>query len=241
MELTVRNTQSGNRLLTLLVDWEHPQNPQEGSDYVALLAELRRHLPGPQYLLTSALPAGEWALRNLNLSAAASYLDFINVMTYDFAGPWVPQAGHHAQLFTPKNPHNEAATISGESAIRYFLKNGVAAHKLILGVPAYGRSFLGSNGVGASYSGHAGDEGTFDYRDLPRPGAKEFTDYATGAAYCVGGDGGFVTYDNVETVQMKGKFVRNNRLGGLFYWTATGDAPGPRSLVVTGYNTLHGV
>lgn len=179
-------------------------------------------------------------MKNLNLAAAASYLDFINVMSYDFSGSWVPTAGHHAQLFTPRQPHNDAATISGESAIRYFLQNGVPAYKLILGVPAYGRSFLGCNGIGSTYSGHAGDEGTFEYRDLPRPGAKEYTDRTTGAAYCIGGDGGFVTYDNAETVQMKGNFVRSNQLGGLFYWTATGDAAGPRSLVSTGYNTLHG-
>jgi chitinase len=38
---------------------------------------------------------------------------------------------------------------------------------------------------------------------------------------------------------MKADYVRECRLGGLFYWTATGDAKGGRSLIETGYNTLH--
>jgi GH18 family chitinase len=49
------------------VDWEHPENSRQGEDYVALLAILRQYLPGPRYTLSTALPAGEWALQHINL------------------------------------------------------------------------------------------------------------------------------------------------------------------------------
>lgn len=74
---------------------------------------------------------------------------------------------------------------------------------------------------------------------VPRPGAKEYYDEKSGAAWCVGGDGGFVTYDTPETVQQKAKFATKTKLGGLFYWHIGGDARGPRSLIETGYKTLH--
>ncbi|KAF2636337.1 chitinase 1 precursor [Massarina eburnea CBS 473.64] len=221
------------------IDWEHPSDSRQGEDYVQLLATLRHHLPAPQYTLTTALPAGQWALQHINLSHASHYLDLINLMSYDFSGPWVKKCGHHAQLFSPKSPHSPEAAISCHSAVSYMVRQGVPPHKIVMGVPAYGRSFTGSKGVGHSYSGSAGEEGTFEYRDLPRPGAKEYIDDQIGAAYCVGGDGGFVTYDTPRTVHMKANYVRQNGLGGLFYWTGTGDASAhtqrDRSLVYNGF------
>ena len=127
------------------------------------------------------------------------------------------------------------------------VRQGVPANKIVLGVPAYGRSFTNKRGVpeptvGHNFSGQAGEEGTFEYRDLPRPGANEYVDEQVGAAYCVGGDGGFVTYDTPVTVRMKAKDVRQNTLGGLFYWTGTGDVSGhtqkDRSLVFNGFQGL---
>jgi chitinase len=193
----------------------------------------------PRFWLTSALPAGEWALKNIELAQAAQYLNFFNVMTYDFSGPWTKLAGHQAQLFAPSQPHDDAATISCQSAVAYFVSKGVHPKQLVLGIPAYGRSFLNANGIGQSYSGQGGEEGTFEYRDLPRPGTEEQVDETVGAAYCVGGDGGLVSYDNPATVRMKAQFVKQNDLQGLFYWTGTGDSRGPRSLVCTGFEELH--
>jgi chitinase len=221
------------------VDWEHPADSRQGEDYIALLATLRQYLPGPQYTLSSALPAGEWALQHINLAHASQYLDMINLMAYDYSGPWTSKCGHQAQLFTPQIPHSPEAAISCHSAVSYMARQGVPTHKIVLGVPAYGRSFTGTQGVGHAFSGQAGEEGTFEYRDLPRPGATEHVDERVGAAYCVGGDGGFVTYDTPQTVRMKAEYVRQNALGGLFYWTGTGDASAltqkDRSLVYNGF------
>ncbi|THC91046.1 hypothetical protein EYZ11_009486 [Aspergillus tanneri] len=218
------------------VDWEHPANPQQGLDYVRLLARLREFLPAPRYVLATCLPAGQWALRNIDLSKAQMYLELINVMTYDFSGPWTNESGHHAQLYSPsRNP----GAISCHSAVSYILSQGVDPKKLLLGIPAYGRSFLDSSKPGQRYAGCGGEDGVFDYNALPRPGAKECHDDKLGAAYCSGGDGGFVTYDTPRTVQQKARFVTKSKLGGLFYWHIGGDAQGPRSLIETGYNTLH--
>ena len=206
------------------IDWEHPSDRTQGADYIHLLSDLRSALPSPAYTLTSALPAGTWALKNIDpISKAARSLDFINLMTYDFSGPWVPTAGYQSQLYTPAKPHNDAAHTSCDSAVTYMLSQGIPEHKLLLGIPAYGRSFLGASRIGDKYSGSGGEDGVFDYHQLPRPGAREHVDPQTVAAYCVGGDGGFVTYDNVQTVREKAKYVKTKGLRGVFFWTGTGD------------------
>lgn len=198
---------------------------------------MRLHLPDENYLVTAALPAGRWALQHIDLFQAQNYLDYINLMSYDFTGPWTSKAGHHAQLYSG---HNSLGEASGADAVNYVKSTGFPANKILLGIPLYGRSFIGAMKPGDGYSGHAGQDGTFDYKDLPRPGSEELVDTQRVAAYCTDIDGGFVTYDNPETVRMKGAFCKSEGLGGLFYWHGAADIMrGPRSLVETGFRALH--
>jgi chitinase len=187
--------------------------------------------------MTTALPMGDWVLKHIPLHAAVPHLDLINAMAYDYSGPWTDQSGHHANLFTPAW---QPGGTSGDTGIQYMLQRGVPPEKILLGVPCYGRSFLASTGPGQRYQGAGGEDGTFEYRDLPRPGTVEGVDQAVGAAYCIGGDGGFVTYDNVQSVMMKADYVRRRGLAGLFYWTGTGDSDdSQRSLILAGFDALH--
>lgn len=94
--------------------------------------------------------------------------------------------------------------------------------------------------MGDRFTGHGGEEGTFEYKDLPRPDATVHFDEVVGAIYSIGGDGGFVTYDDPRTVRMKAQFAKQQVLGGLFYWVGTGDAKDENSLVEAGYFTLYG-
>jgi chitinase len=169
---------------------------------------VRIHLPYHRYLLSAALPAGQWALQNIDLYKAQDYLDLINLMAYDFTGSWSQKVGHHAQLFpgTPNEP-------SGSAAVDYVISKGFPAAKILLGIPVYGRSFLGATGPGHSFTGHGGEEGTFEYKYLPRQNAEEIVNTRVVAAFCTGGDGGFVTYDNPETVKMKAGYCREKGLG----------------------------
>ncbi|PYH49987.1 glycoside hydrolase family 18 protein [Aspergillus saccharolyticus JOP 1030-1] len=226
------------------VDWEHPSDAHQGADYVRLLSQIRKFLPTPRYLVTSALPASPWFLRHIDIFKAQTYLDLLNIMTYDFTGPWTSETGHHAQLTIPQNTQpNSSNILSCQSSISYILTNhSINPKKLLLGIPVYGRSFLGCSGPGQPYTGCGGEDGIFDYCDLPRPSAREVVDEEAGAAYCVGGtDGGFVTYDTPRTVQMKAKFVTRMKLGGLFYWHIGGDKKGGKgkSLIEVGYESLH--
>lgn len=213
---------------------------EDGANYLLLLQTVRAALPAPRYIVSGALSSGAWALQYIDLAQAAQYMDFMNIMCYDFSGPWTSTAGYQSQLYDPAFPNDPTAGLSCQSAVAYYRSQGVPTKKLLLGIPIYGRSFLGAKKPGDKYTGVGGDDGTFDYKELPRPGAKEIVDKKAGAAYCIGGDGGFVTYDNPETVMMKAKFVKENGLGGLFYWSGPSDATGARSLTMAGHSALHG-
>lgn len=176
------------------------------------------------------------------MRSVSQTLDWINLMAYDFSGSWTEKSGHQSQLYTPKHPHNAFAKRSCDAAVRYLVGRGVPANRILLGIPVYGRSFLGVTGIGQSFTGHAGESGgIFEYHDLPRPGAREDVDWNVVAAYSIGGDGGFVSYDVPATVARKAEFVKQVGLAGMFYWTGVGDADAKsgRSLMSAGWTALH--
>jgi chitinase len=136
-------------------------------------------------------------------------------MAYDFSGSWSSQTGHQAQLHAggPNEP-------SGAAAVAYVKSTGFPSKKILFGVPVYGRSFLGATGIHQSYTGLGGEEGAIEYKDLPSANADEIVDTARVAAFCSGGDGGFVSYDNQETVRLKGQFCKAQDLAVSRVWSA---------------------
>src|SRR5579859_1615148 len=81
------------------VDWEFPVSgglptnhtrPEDGLNFTALLSALRAALTtqgagsGQRYLLTIAAPASPAEYRHLELRLIVPYLDWINLMAYDF-------------------------------------------------------------------------------------------------------------------------------------------------------------
>ncbi|UKZ75927.1 hypothetical protein TrVFT333_003623 [Trichoderma virens FT-333] len=205
------------------IAWEFPSEAKHGHDFLALLAAVRIHLPDDRFILTAVLPAAKEVLDLIDLKTAAEYLDYINLVAYDFFGTWTSKSGHHAQLYTMNK--DEPSASSGS---------------ILLGIPTYGRSFLKANGPGQDFNGVGGQDGTFEYSELPRKGCKEIVDRRYIAAQCVGGDGGFVTYDNPETVKVKAEFCKQKGLGGLFYWNGPADSRDQaRSLIAAGFRALH--
>ncbi|KAI2470544.1 glycoside hydrolase family 18 protein [Annulohypoxylon bovei var. microspora] len=224
------------------VDWEHPTTASAGAHYILLLRALREALPAPRYLLASALPVGEYCLRHIDVCAAGRLLDALNLMGYDFNGPWTGVCGHHAQLRRQAGDEqaiHPGLRHSGHGGVSYLLARGFPARKLVLGVPAYARSFAGARGVGQPF----GEAAEVDYCDLPRAWIRDAVvdEDAAAASYVDSSPGGkgFVSFDVPRTVSLKAEYVRQMGLGGLFYWTGVGDINGPESLVRAGYEGLN--
>ena len=224
------------------IDWEYPDNDAQARDYVSLLRELRAGLTAHQnkknervpYLLTIAAPCGPDHYNKLRIGEMNQYLDFWNLMAYDYAGSWSTVTGHQANLY--------GVAPSTDVAVNYYISKGAPANKLVMGLPLYGRCFQNTDGPGKSYKGvgqGSWEAGNYDYKYLPLKGATERLDAKIGASWSYdSGKREFVTYDTPALAIQKVQYINTKGMRGTMFWEMSGDADEKtggkeRSLVLT--------
>lgn len=96
--------------------------------------------------------------------------------------------------------------------------DGVPRSKIVIDIPVYGRSFLGTDNIGQKNAGHSGEAGgVVGHKDLLGVGVVEDMYLTFGAASSVGGDAGFVSYDVPLWVTATAQVAKPIGLMGLFY------------------------
>lgn len=156
------------------IDWEYPATPQEGANFVTLLAAIRDELDAysaclpsrPHFLLTVASPTAPLKFPNYPFADMDRYLDFWNMMAYDYTGAWDKLTGHQANVFASDSAPT-TTPFSTDAAIKYYTSQGIQADKIVVGMPLYGRAFQGTTGLGVFYDGvgpGSWENGIWDYK-----------------------------------------------------------------------------
>ncbi|KAJ8587170.1 glycoside hydrolase [Rhizopogon salebrosus TDB-379] len=221
------------------VDYEYPSNDHQARGYVDLLRELRAGLDhhaqmkgvNHRFLLTIAAPCGPDKYTLLHAHEMDRYLDFWNMMAYDFSGSWDSVANHQANLY--------GGPINASQAISWYIANGVHRSKIVVGIPLYGRSFMDTSGPGTPFNGvgqGSWEQGVYDYRVLPLPSSYVFQDDKAIASWTHDYQKKeMVSYDNEQVGMWKGKWIRREGLGGSMFWELSGDKGGTREGMEGGY------
>jgi chitinase len=237
-----------NALDGIDLDWEYPGLPGPGirhrdedkHNFTLLLQALRDRLNAlarersrgadDPYLLTAALADGEF-VAHIELDAIHPYLDWIDLMTYDFHNSLTPTTGHHAALSrSATSAPNERSV---ERAVSQYLAAGVPARKLVVGVPFYGRAFAGvhadNHGLDQAYAHYDADYPwsrlVADFID--RNGYVRYWDATANVPYLWNAQTHvFISYDDPQSLAIKAHFVKAHGLGGIMYWEQSQDLDG---------------
>ncbi|XID92911.1 glycosyl hydrolase family 18 protein [Paenibacillaceae bacterium WGS1546] len=238
------------------IDWEYPvaggeddnsRSPEDADNFVLLVRTVREALDaagaedGKYYLLTIASAQSDDFVVNAKLDRSSAYLDFINIMTYDYSGSWEPLAHHNAPLYYDRNhPKASGPRLNVAGGVLGHLNGGVPNYKLVLGLPFYGKGWLGcpSPGQYQVCEGETLPPGekfgtweafTFDYTDLEenyvnRNGYTRYWNEAAKVPYLYNADKKrFMTYDDDESMLFKSALVKTLDLAGVMSWDISGD------------------
>ena len=240
-------------------DWEYPgggglagnaSSSDDGVNFALVLEQLSDELDalelqiGENYEISIAAAGGSEKLANLNLSGINPYVDFYNVMTYDFHGGWENQTGHQAAMTGDANNYDVI------SAISVFEEAGVDLGKVVMGAPAYTRAWGGVNdggtlgyqqsGTGTKAEGSF-EAGVYDYKDIVDDVITGQTvlywDDNSKAAFVYDGDE-WSSIETTATIAGKAAYIQEKDLGGMMFWALSNDAEGDLSLVDTADDIL---
>jgi GH18 family chitinase len=239
---------------TVDFDWEYPgggglesnaSSLQDGRNFALTLQLLDQKLAafeqrtGREIEISIATAGGAEKLAKLNLQGINPYVDFYNVMTYDFHGGWEMSTGHQAAM------RGDSGGYDVVTAVDQFRQAGIAMDKVVLGAPAYTRAW-GGVAPGSSYGyGMAGDaalapgsfeKGNYDQKDLITGIENNSTqlvwDDSTKAAFAYNASNGiWSSIETAATIAGKAAYVRQAGLGGMMFWALSNDSSGPQSLV----------
>ncbi|MFJ4484160.1 glycosyl hydrolase family 18 protein [Streptomyces longwoodensis] len=215
------------------IDWEYPNacglscDTSGAAAYKNLMAALRAKF-GANNLVTAATTADGSAggkIESADYAGAAQYVDWYNVMTYDFFGAWDAKG--------PTAPHSPLTSYTGipkagfttADAMAKFKAIGVPANKLLIGIGFYGRGWTGvtQDAPGGTATGPAAgtyEQGIEDYKVLKTSCPATGTVAGTAYAHC---GTNWWSYDTPATIASKMAWAKNQGLGGAFFWEFSGD------------------
>lgn len=126
-------------------DWHFPEHTDR-DNFGLLLSELSAEYRQHDLLVTTTIAASQERIdESYDLDAISKAVDYCLLLTYDMHGPWDKRVLPNAPL------SDESGSQSIEKVVEHLIYRGVPEHKLILGLPFYGRTFV------TEFDGNLGD------------------------------------------------------------------------------------
>jgi len=235
------------------IDWEYPggsgqpyntvDTVNDKHNFTLLMAEFRAQLnaqgaiDGKRYALTAAIGAGPDKIAQTEPGQYGQYMDWVNVMTYDFHGAWEAKTNFHSALYhDPADPSTGVvAQYNSHDAILALVAAGMPRNKILLGLPFYGRGWkgvaAGPTGNGLYQAANGGAPGAYetgieDYKLLKAKAGNRWIHPQTKQLFLLTGSGEWWSYDDPAVIGTKMQYVRDQNLRGAFSWVLDGDAGG---------------
>jgi len=206
------------------IDWEYPTqsadnetgcDPSDTQNFNLVLEELRETL-GTSKIISFASSS---SAKYVDWATAMKYLDYVNVMTYDMGA--APN-GHNSPLYRSAR----FAHRSCDESVEEHLKKGVPLNRQVMGVPFYGKSKKNPSADEKIFEYSVKyyeiveilEKGTYKGSALKTPVTRVFDDTAKVPFLADPLGKNVLSYDDPESVALKGKYVKERPLLGAMFW-----------------------
>lgn len=229
------------------IDWEYPGQagagnrfrPEDKENYTEVLKELRQRFDEEEktlhrrlYLSVATGSDMNW-LEHTEMAKVQKYVDTVNLMAYDYYEPGSePTTGNNAPLFTdPRDPKH----VSADESVRAYEQAGVPAAKIVLGVPFYGHEWgqVPADNHGLFQPGKPVPNAFAKYANVtatmlkPDSGFVRYWDSDSAVPYLYSAAAQiFVSYDDPQSMALKGQYAVDHKLAGIMFWDYSGDPTG---------------
>ncbi|XP_013176361.1 PREDICTED: probable chitinase 2 [Papilio xuthus] len=222
--------------------WKYPvvrdDKPEDRPNFVSLIKELKQAFTPHSLILTAALGATKYTLdQSYDLPQLDKYIDYFNVLCYDYHGSWEGVIGVNAALYGV----NDNDFVNVDYTLKYLLSHQVTPGKIILGLAFFGHGYILKDPVTPniefgitpistqSWQGPLSKESGFmGYneicKELSEPTSKwvRHWDEKTATPYLRDG-ARVITYDNPRSIALKVKKAVEYNLGGVMAWSVDTD------------------
>jgi chitinase len=223
------------------IDWEYPGlkgdnnkfRPEDKQGYTRLFKDLRQGLDSlkkitrKNYLVTTAVGGQMDFITHTEMDKVQQYTDFINLMSYDYAGGWDTISSHHTNLYASSSDTAQGST---DKSVKAFLAAGVPASKLVVGVAFYGKGWkmreADNNGLyRRADTGMRGGGFAFLKDSLEnKNGFTKYWDDIAKAPYLFNPETKvFISYDDERSIREKCAYIKKNKLAGAMFWEYSSD------------------
>jgi len=231
-------------------------SPEDKKNFTRLVNTIKKFNPGYELSFAAGAHAGifeevvEW-------KKVMKMMDYVNLMTYDIGsyqnrpdlsqyrhlalGEDAKVTYHHTALYsTPDQLHavpgkyNQFKTPGQERSVdwcvKYLLKMGIPANKIIVGAAFYGRIYEDVDYLNDGLYMPGKYKGGVPFKNFP-------VDLSADSGYVYHWDEIakapwiynpakkiFVTFDDKRSVELKTKYVIDNKLGGIMFWQLGNDS-----------------
>ncbi|XP_014279987.1 chitinase-3-like protein 2 [Halyomorpha halys] len=224
------------------LDWEFPAwpnpNTEQAKNFTILLENLKNETVSQNnesYILSVAVAAPEVIIdQSYQIRDMARFVDFINLMSYDYHmyTDYLPLTGPNSPLYPRPADRLFQQTLNINWSVTLWMKCGMPASKINIGIPTYGHSFWlvneDNNGWNAPAKGFGtiGTGGFITYPDAchfiaDKSSTNHFDDDYR-VPYSFNGRN-WISYDNEMSVREKANYIKDNKFGGAMIYSLNSD------------------
>ncbi|XP_014217569.1 chitinase-3-like protein 1 isoform X2 [Copidosoma floridanum] len=207
------------------LNWKYPKSLEDKRNLVLFLKELKKQFEPKGWVLS--ITAHMSANQYYDYDGVSKHVDFINMMLFNFNGPWMGTTGPSAPLDSTNN-------INVHVFVQNWMDNHVPNEKIVMGISSIGvvstllnpsdnkmNAMVAESGRPGPYNNLRGLLGYFEF-------CKEMSQWTViydemhRMPYAYKGDQ-WMSFENKQSISEKVNYVMEKDLGGIAIWTVDND------------------